>query len=157
MELNMIDWQWHTFADLSNADLYTVLAARQQVFIVEQTCIFPDIDGLDAAAQHLLGWTTVDGQRQLAAYLRLLAPGVKYQEASIGRVLTTPAARGSGAGRALLAEGTAGADRLYPGHANRIGAQLYLEKFYQQFGYVTVTAPYDEDGIMHVDMLRAAS
>lgn len=153
----MIEWQWHTFAELSNADLYTVLAARQQVFIVEQTCIFPDLDGLDAGAHHLLGWTTIDGQRQLAAYLRVLAPGVKYTEASIGRVLTTPAARGTGAGRALLTEGTQGVDRLYPGHANRIGAQLYLEKFYQQYGYVTITAPYDEDGIMHVDMLRPAA
>jgi ElaA protein len=153
----MIEWQWRTFDALTTTELYTVLAARQQVFIIEQTCIFPDMDGLDAGARHLLGWATVDGQRQLAAYLRVLAPGVKYTEASIGRVLTTPAARGTGAGRALLAEGTAGVDRLYPGHANRIGAQLYLEKFYQQFGYVTITAPYDEDGIMHVDMLRAAS
>lgn len=153
----MIEWQWRTFDALSNAELYTVLAARSQVFVIEQTCIFPDMDGLDAGAQHLLGWTIVAGQRQLAAYLRVLAPDVKYTEASIGRVLTTPAARGTGAGRALLVEGTRGADRLYPGHANRIGAQLYLEKFYQQFGYVTITAPYDEDGIMHVDMLRAAS
>ena len=153
----MIEWQWRTFDALTNAELYTVLAARSQVFVIEQTCIFPDMDGLDAGAQHLLGWTDIAGQRQLAAYLRVLAPGVKYLEASIGRVLTTPAARGTGAGRALLAEGTRGADRLYPGHANRIGAQLYLEKFYQQFGYVTITAPYDEDGIMHVDMLRAAS
>ena len=152
----MIEWQWRTFAELSNADLYTVLAARQQVFIMEQTCLFPDMDGLDADAQHLLGWVDVAGQRQLAAYLRVLAPGVKYEEASIGRVLTTPAARGTGAGRALLTEGTAGVDRLYPGHANRIGAQLYLEQFYQQFGYATITAPYEEDGIMHVDMLRAA-
>jgi len=153
----MIEWQWHAFAELSNLDLYAVLAARQQVFIMEQTCLFLDMDGLDADAQHLLGWTVVDGKRQLAAYLRVLAPGVKYAEASIGRVLTTPAARGTGAGRALLKEGTLGVDRLYPGHANRIGAQLYLEKFYQQFGYVTITAPYDEDGIMHVDMLRAAT
>ena len=151
----MIEWQWRAFADLSNTDLYTVLAARQQVFIVEQNCIFPDIDGLDADARHLLGWRVIDGRRQLAAYLRLLAPGVKYTEASIGRVLATPAARGTGAGRALLREGTAGADRLYPGHANRIGAQLYLENFYRQFGYATITAPYEEDGIMHVDMLRA--
>ncbi|MDQ2819427.1 MAG: GNAT family N-acetyltransferase [Pseudomonadota bacterium] len=152
----MIEWQWRTFDALSNAELYTVLAARSQVFVIEQTCIFPDMDGLDASARHLLGWTIVAGQRRLAAYLRVLAPGVKYTEASIGRVLTTPAARGTGAGRALLVEGTLGADRLYPGHANRIGAQLYLEKFYQQFGYVTITAPYEEDGIMHVDMLRAA-
>jgi ElaA protein len=156
MDEHMIEWQWHTFDELSNADLYTVLAARQQVFVLEQTCLFPDMDGLDAGARHLLGWRVADGQRQLAAYLRLLAPGVKYTEASIGRVLTTQAARGTGAGRALLREGTAGADRWYPGHANRIGAQLYLEQFYQQFGYATITAPYEEDGIMHVDMLRAA-
>lgn len=149
-------WQWRAFDELAPDALYAVMAARQQVFILEQQCLFPDLDGLDAGARHLLGWRTIDGQRQLAAYLRLLAPGVKYPEASIGRVLTTAAARGSGAGRALLAEGTAGADRQYPRHANRIGAQLYLEQFYTQFGYATITAPYEEDGIMHVDMLRPA-
>jgi ElaA protein len=73
---------------------------------------------------------------------------------SLGRVITTRAARGSGAGRALLVEGIARAEALYPGHRIRIGAQQYLEKFYQGFGFETVSAPYDEDGIMHIDMLR---
>jgi ElaA protein len=150
----MIDWQFTHFNDLSPADLYEVLAQRQDVFILEQTCLYPDIDGLDPQAHHLLGWRTIDGKRVLAAYLRVLSPGVKYPEMSLGRVITTQAARGSGAGRALLTEGIARAEALYPGHRIRIGAQQYLEQFYQSFGFDTVSAPYDEDGIMHIDMLR---
>ena len=150
----MIDWQFSPFSDLAPADLYEVLAQRQQVFILEQTCLYPDIDGLDPVAHHLLGWRMVEGKRQLAAYLRVLGPGVKYDEMSRGRVITTQAARGSGAGRALLARGIECAEALYPGHRIRIGAQQYLEKFYQGFGFVTVSEPYDEDGIQHVDMLR---
>ena len=151
---SLIDWQFSRFADLSPFDLYDVLAQRQNVFILEQTCLYPDIDGLDLDAHHLLGWRTVDGKRVLAAYLRVLAPGAKYDEMSLGRVVTTSAARGSGAGRALLEQGIAHAEALHPGHRIRIGAQQYLERFYQGFGFETVSAPYDEDGIMHIDMLR---
>jgi len=151
---SLIDWQFSRFADLSPFDLYDVLAQRQNVFILEQTCLYPDIDGLDLDAHHLLGWRTVDGKRVLAAYLRVLAPGAKYDEMSLGRVVTTSAARGSGAGRALLEQGIAHAEALHPGHRIRIGAQQYLERFYQGFGFQTVSAPYDEDGIMHIDMLR---
>jgi ElaA protein len=149
-----IDWHFSRFADLTPFDLYDVLAARQNVFILEQTCLYPDIDGYDLEAHHLLGWRDMDGKRQLAAYLRVLAPGAKYDEMSIGRVITTPAARGSGAGRALLDQGIAHAEALHPGHRIRIGAQQYLERFYASFGFETVSAPYDEDGIMHIDMLR---
>jgi ElaA protein len=133
-----IDWHFSRFADLTPFDLYDVLAARQNVFILEQTCLYPDIDGYDLEAHHL----------------RVLAPGAKYDEMSIGRVITTPAARGSGAGRALLDQGIAHAEALHPGHRIRIGAQQYLERFYASFGFETVSAPYDEDGIMHIDMLR---
>ncbi|OON59464.1 GNAT family N-acetyltransferase [Massilia sp. KIM] len=150
----MLDWQFSSFSDLSNKDLYEVLAQRQNVFILEQTCLYPDIDGYDLDAHHLLGWRSVDGKRELAAYLRVLAPGAKYAEMSLGRVITTPAARGTGAGRLLLARGIECAESLYPGHRIRIGAQQYLESFYQSFGFQTVSAPYDEDGIMHIDMLR---
>lgn len=150
----MITWQWQTFDELGPHSLYAVLALRQRVFVLEQQCLYPDIDGFDVAAHHLTGWRQVDGQRQLAAYLRCLAPGAKYAEMSLGRVLTTAAARGSGAGRQLLAQGIARAEQLHPGHAFRIGAQQYLEQFYASFGFQTVTAPYDEDGIMHVDMVR---
>jgi ElaA protein len=150
----MIEWQWLGFADLTGAEVYEMLAQRQQVFVLEQRCFYNDFDGLDQEAHHLLGWRTIDGRRQLAAYLRCLAPGVKYTEMSLGRVLTTQAARGTGAGRELLVQGIAHAERLHPGHRIRIGAQQYLERFYAGFGFVTISAPYDEDGIMHVDMLR---
>ena len=112
------------------------------------------MDGYDQAAWHLLGWRVIDGKRQLAASLRVIAPGVKYTEMSLGRVLSTPAARGTGVGRELLVEGIARAEQLYPGHRIRIGAQQYLEAFYASFGFKTVSEPYDEDGIMHVEMLR---
>jgi len=131
----MISWQWNTFDELGPHDLYQVLALRQRVFVLEQQCLYPDLDGHDQHAMHLLGWQTAGGQRRLAAYLRVL--------------------RASGAGKQLLLEGIARAERQHPGHAIRIGAQQYLERFYQSFGFVTVSAPYDEDGIQHVDMLRA--
>jgi ElaA protein len=150
----MIEWQWSGFADLTVAQLYEMLALRQQVFVLEQNCLYPDIDGLDPGAHHLLGWRSVDGRRELAACLRCLAPGAKYTEMSLGRVVTSPAARGTGLGRELVAEGIACAEKLHPGHAIRIGAQAHLEGFYAGFGFVTVSEPYDEDGIMHVDMLR---
>jgi ElaA protein len=153
----MTEWQWRSFAELSNADLYEVLAQRQHVFVVEQQCLYDDFDGLDAGAHHLLGWRTIDGRRQLAGYLRCLAPGAKYTEMSLGRVLTARAARGTGIGRELLAQGILHAERQHPGHSIRIGAQQYLEAFYAGFGFMTVSAPYDEDGILHVDMLRAAT
>jgi ElaA protein len=150
----MIEWQRSSFADLTAADLYQVLAQRQQVFILEQHCLYPDMDGLDTGAHHLLGWRIDGGSRELVAYLRILAPGAKYTEMSLGRVLTTQAARGTGAGRELLARGIEYAVDLHPAQHIRIGAQAYLEKFYQGFGFQTISAPYDEDGIMHIDMLR---
>ena len=150
----MTEWQWSSFAELPNKDLYELLAQRQNVFVLEQQCLYPDLDGYDQDAWHLLGWKTIDGKRQLAAGLRVIAPGVKYDEMSIGRVLSTQAARGTGVGRELLVEGIARAEQLYPGHRIRIGAQQYLEAFYGSFGFKTVSEPYDEDGIMHVEMLR---
>lgn len=150
----MTEWQWRSFAELAASELYEVLAQRQQVFVLEQQCLYNDFDGLDLAAHHLLGWRTIDGKRQLAAYLRCLAPGAKYTEMSLGRVLTTRAARGAGIGRELLDQGILHAERQHPGHAIRIGAQQYLEAFYASFGFVTISAPYQEDDITHVDMLR---
>ena len=147
-------WQWQSFAQLSGAALYAVLAARQQVFVLEQKCLYLDIDGLDPGAHHLLGWRNVNGKRCLAAYLRCLAPGAKYTEISLGRVLTTLCNRGDGIGRELMGQGIAHAQQQHPGHRIRISAQAYLERFYTGFGFETVSAPYDEDGILHIDMLR---
>jgi ElaA protein len=150
----MIEWQWRSFADLTTTELYEVLAQRQQVFVLEQQCLYNDFDGLDQQAHHLLGWRGAGAGRELAAYLRCLAPGAKYAEMSLGRVLTTSAARGTGAGRELLARGIELAERQHPGQRIRIGAQAHLERFYGSFGFRTISAPYDEDGILHLDMLR---
>ncbi len=152
----MVTWKWTPFDALSVAELYDVLMARQAVFIVEQQCVYPDIDALDPCAWHLLGHTTDAETQVLAAYLRVVFPGKKYDEPSIGRVLTTPAARGQGWGRALMAEGIQRVEAHYPNCAIRISAQQYLERFYQSFGFQTVSEPYDEDGIPHIEMLRPA-
>ena len=147
-------WQWNRFAELAPGDLYAALAARGEVFVVEQRCAYRDADGVDAHAWHLLGWAGSSERRALGAYLRLIEPGGKFPEPSIGRVLTTLAFRGQGIGRALMHEGLRQAAALYGGCAVRISAQRYLEHFYAGFGFRVASEPYDEDGIAHVDMLR---
>jgi ElaA protein len=146
-------WHWSRFEELGVHALYEVLALRQRVFILEQGP-YLDADGLDPHAWHLLGR---DGEGKLVAYLRVVDPGYKYDEPSIGRVVTDKAARGSGIGRLLVAEGVAGCDRLWPGLAVRISAQAHLQRFYGEVGFETVGDPYLEDEIPHVEMLRRAS
>jgi ElaA protein len=150
----MTEWQWAAFDALGNGDLYDLLAARQQVFVLEQRCFYADIDGVDRVAHHLLGWQVRDGKRHLVAYLRCVPPGVKYAEASLGRVLTSKAARGTGIGKQLLEEGVCRAEALHPGSGIRISAQLYLQRFYEGFGFRATSDVYDEDGIPHIEMLR---
>jgi ElaA protein len=149
-----IAWRFAPMHELRPHELYAALALRQQVFVVEQRCAFLDADGLDSRAWHLLGWQAAASQPALAAYLRIVEPGAKYREPSLGRIVTCAAARGSGIGRLLVAEGIAHAEALYPGLPIRIGAQRYLERFYASFGFRTVSDPYDEDGIEHAEMLR---
>jgi len=148
----LISWRLARFDELSPREVHDILQARIEVFVVEQKCVFQDLDGLDPECWHLTG---VEGG--LVAYCRLVPPGTKYAEPSIGRVLTTGPARRAGAGRELMRRAVDQATRLWPGRALRIGAQQYLERFYGEFGFVTASAPYDEDGIPHVEMLRAAS
>ena len=146
-------WHFAKYADLSPQDIHDMYQARLAVFVVEQKCPFQDVDGADPECWHLIG-RGEDGS--VHAYSRLVPPGVKYKEPSIGRVLTTAAARRSGAGRELMRESIVRAERLWPGRPLRIGAQQYLEKFYGGFGFTTVSAPYDEDGIQHVEMTTTA-
>jgi ElaA protein len=152
-----IAWQWCAFNELSLSDLYTVLHLRQVVFVLEQACLYLDVDGYDERAWHLLGWTEQEeGGKTLAAYARIFAPGIKYEEASIGRVVTHPALRRRGMGEALMAEALRRVEMLCgPGAAVRIGAQLYLERFYEKSGFRRVSEPYDDDGVIHIEMLRA--
>ncbi len=145
-------WHFAKFDDLSPQDIHDLFQARAAVFVVEQKCPFQDVDGADPQCWHLIGRASPTGG--VLAYSRLVPPGVKYEEPSIGRVLTMAAARRTGAGLDLMRESIARAERLWPGRALRIGAQQYLEKFYGGFGFRTASAPYDEDGIMHVEMVR---
>jgi ElaA protein len=152
-----IAWQWTRFAQLTPHDLYAALRARSEVFVVEQHCAFLDLDDADQEAWHLLGWADRRGAQVLAAYLRLLPPGRKFSEASIGRVLTAAEFRRTGAGRALMREGVRKSAEIHPEHNIRIGAQRYLENFYGGFGFRPASEPYLEDGIEHIEMLRPAT
>ena len=147
----MIDWRFARFDELSPREIHDLFRARAAAFVVEQNCAFQDLDGVDPECWHLLGY-----EGELLAYARLVPPGVKFDEPSIGRVVTTQAARGTGRGRALMKEALARAEKLWPGRPIRIGAQHRLERFYEDFGFVTASAPYDEDGILHVEMVRPA-
>ena len=150
-------WRLVPYAQLTLDELYAILQLRQRVFIVEQTCPFMDADGMDDRAWHLMGWTAdAEGRPRLAAYVRLFGPGIAYAEASIGRVCTHPDVRGGGMGRALMLRALAEVAALAPGSAVRIGAQRYLEAFYATLGFVAEPEGYIEDGIPHVEMVRAA-
>lgn len=138
-----------SFAALTPRELYAILELRQRVFVVEQACAYLDCDGHDERALHL--WTT-DGEGVIA-YTRVLPPGEKFAEASLGRVVTAARARRTGAGRAIVKRALATIARLGHG-ATRISAQSYLERFYGDFGFVRASAEYLEDDIPHIEMLR---
>lgn len=147
-------WQWSRFGELRPDDLYAAVRLREEVFIVEQECVYQDADGRDPGAWHLLGWADGPGGRTLVAYARIFEPGVRYTESSIGRVVTAPRFRGTGLGKSLMAEALRRLESLAPGQPVKIAAQRRLEKFYLELGFKTISAPYEEDGIIHVDMLR---
>ena len=148
--MSEIDWQFAAFDALTLNQLYGALQLRSAVFVVEQACIFQDMDGADTQAMHLLG--TSGGQ--LVAYARCFAAGVKFKEASIGRLITRGALRGSGAGHVLVRHAIDSITQQWGPQAIRIGAQARLENFYRQHGFEATGAPYIEDGIAHVEMLR---
>ncbi|GAA4011309.1 GNAT family N-acetyltransferase [Hymenobacter fastidiosus] len=147
-----LSWTTKPFADLTLAELYALLQLRSAVFVVEQTCAFQDIDGQDQAAYHLLGYTESGA---LAAYARLFAAGISYPEASIGRVAVSPQLRRYGLGRQLLAQALTTVETLFGAQPIQIGAQLYLQKFYEGFGFRQQGAGYLEDDIPHIHMLRS--
>ncbi|MEO8924148.1 MAG: GNAT family N-acetyltransferase [Caldimonas sp.] len=150
-DLSGVDWRWRRFAALELRELHHIYAARQRVFALEQQCIYLDVDGCDENAFHLAAWSTV--QREPLAYARVLDPGVRYDEVSIGRVITTGAGRGRGLGRELMARAITQAAVVWPGQAIRISAQTRLERFYEAFGFSVVGSSYVEDGIDHTEML----
>lgn len=147
----MIEWRIRRFVDLTAEELYDLLQLRCDVFVVEQQCAYPDIDGRDRGATHVLGYS---GER-LAACSRILPPGLSYPEASIGRIATSRGERGRGLGAELVRRSISEARAIHPGPI-KIGAQSYLRTFYSGFGFVPVSDEYLEDGIPHMDMLLDA-
>jgi ElaA protein len=144
-------WSWHRFAELAPERLYALLKLRSDIFVVEQNCVFPDMDGRDAECEHLCG---DDAQGRLVAYLRLVPPGVRLPQVSLGRVVVAKDARGRQLGRAVMLEGIRRCEAQYPGKTIKVSAQRHLEKFYDSLGFRRNGAPYLEDGIWHIDMAR---
>jgi len=142
-------WLLKKFSDLSPDELYAILRLRSEVFVVEQTCIFQDMDNKDQSAWHLMGWQN----DMLLAYTRLIPPGIAYKYPSIGRVVTSPAARGIGLGKELMKKSIEETITLYGHLPIQIGAQVYLKKFYDELGFEQTSDIYMEDGIEHIEML----
>lgn len=142
------------FDALTPQELYGIIWLRNEVFVVEQQCVFQDADYKDDKAWHLMGF---DADNQLIAYCRLLPRGVSYAETSIGRVVVHPAARRTGAGKKLMQQAIEQCKKKFGTGPIRIGAQLYLKRFYESFGFRTEGTIYLEDGIEHIEMLRDAA
>lgn len=139
-----------TFNELTNSELYKILQLRSEVFVVEQNCVFQDIDNKDQESYH--HFCLIDGI--LAGYTRLLPAGLSYKEISIGRVVTAPAFRGTGLGKELMQKFIEACEKLFDETTIRIGAQRHLSKFYNSIGFIESGEPYDEDGILHIEMVR---
>ncbi|MEO6584581.1 MAG: GNAT family N-acetyltransferase [Ferruginibacter sp.] len=147
--MNNIEWRYKTFGELSAIELYKILKIRSEVFVVEQNCVYLDADGKDQLAFHLTGWL----QSEAVAYVRILPPGLAYDEAAIGRVLTSKNQRRYGTGRVLMEKAIDFTLKQFNTGAIRIGAQVYLEKFYTSLGFNKASDEYLEDGIPHIEML----
>ena len=164
-------WTLDAFEALGGVRLERILRARQEVFILEQRCLYADLDGLDARCWHLAAWAAgsdaADGEghddddpgrssKLPLACARLLPPGLKFDVPAIGRVLTFGPGRSCGLGAQLMAEALKACERLWPGHGQALSAQQHLTGWYARFGFVEEGEAYDEDGIAHQDMRRGA-
>lgn len=144
-------WECKPFHELTADQMYTILCVRQEVFVLEQECLYLDADGKDRKSFHLMGFTG----DELVAYARIVEPGVSYKEVSMGRILTTENARGTGAGIELMEVGIEEIENRYGNVPIRISAQTYLLKFYEKFGFRSTGKEYLEDEIPHTEMLRS--
>ena len=143
-------WTCKTFYQLSRDELYAILRLRSEVFVVEQQCVYQDVDNYDKAAFHVLGMA----RDELLLYARLLSPDTKYQTSSIGRVVASRGSRRKGYGKELMGFAIKQCEDLWPNRGITISAQEYLKGFYQQLGFVTASSPYLEDEIPHIKMTR---
>lgn len=148
--LHCMEWILKKFEELTPHELYAIMQLRNEVFVVEQNCVYQDADNKDRYSFHLMGWK----EDKLIAYTRLIPAGTAYAEPSIGRVVTSPSARGTGAGRELMEHSIDTIYKLFGKQPIRIGAQLYLKKFYSSLGFEPTGGIYLEDGIEHVEMVK---
>ncbi|WP_162427236.1 GNAT family N-acetyltransferase [Pontibacter pudoricolor] len=139
------------FNELTNTELYDMLRLRSDVFVVEQNCVFLDLDDKDQQCYHVLFYD----DKTIVACSRLVPPGVSYPEISIGRIVTSMAVRGTGVGKLLVDFSIEECRKLFGNGPIKIGAQLYAKKFYESFGFVQSSDVYDEDGIDHIKMILA--
>lgn len=143
-------WTVKSFQELTTNELYTYLQLRVNVFVVEQACPYPELDGYDLASYHL----AYIENGQVLAYARILPAGVKYSRVSIGRVIVETNARGKGLAKKLMTKAMEFSEQAWPNAEIQLQAQSHLEHFYQSFGFNRISEDYDEDGIPHVDMLK---
>jgi ElaA protein len=143
-----LEWKCQTFDELTVDELYAILRLRSEVFVVEQNCVFLDMDNKDQRCMHVTGWQN----NQLLGYTRLVPPGVAYSEPSIGRVLSSISRR-TGLGRELMIFSMRKSFEVFGENPIKIGAQLYLKKFYESLGFHQTSEVYLEDGIHHIEMV----
>lgn len=138
------------FSELTKEELYEILKLRSEIFVIEQNCIYQDIDAKDAKAFHLLG----NFENELIGYARCFAPGFYFEEAAIGRVLIKENFRNKGYAHQLMNEAIVEINKKFPQSSIKISAQQYLTKFYEQHGFSSIGKGYLEDGIPHINMIR---
>lgn len=145
-----MQWKLKSFSQLTTTELYAIMHLRNEVFVVEQNCVYQDADNKDQVAWHVMG---MDGE-QLLAYSRLFAPGHYFSEtAAIGRIITASAVRGQGLGKELVRKSIQHVQKLFPRTDISLSGQQHLQKFYEGFGFRKIGSPYLEDGIPHVKMI----
>lgn len=145
----MVNWTNKSFYELTTTELYAILKLRSEVFVVEQDCVYMDPDDKDQHSFHQMGWMN----EILVAYSRIIPQGISYSEASIGRVVTAPAFRRNKLGRPLMEHSIHNAFQQFKCNTIKIGAQGYLQQFYESLGFVKTSEVYLEDGIPHIEML----
>lgn len=145
-----IRWDIKKFEELSTTELYRIMQLRLEVFSVEQNCAYQDADGKDLKCFHLMGYNQED---DIIVYSRIVPAGVSFKEISIGRVISSQKARGTGAGKELMKKSIEFIKKEFGNIPIRIGAQCYLIKFYSAFGFEISGNEYLEDNIPHIEML----
>ena len=142
-------WIFKKFEELTPHELYAILHLRNEVFVVEQNCVYQDADNKDQSSFHFMAWQ----EEKLLAYTRILPAGIAFDMVSIGRVVTSPDVRRTGMGKELMKRSIEEVQKLYGKVPIWIGAQLYLKEFYNSLGFQQSSSIYLEDGIEHIEMI----